>query len=114
MSTSGNMSPQSRSMIRPSTSMQAQLRPISPSPPRKVTLTLAEGWLAIEARVHLSAPVLDANGCRRERGATPADLKAERAQHGLRGHREVRLPRGGERERPGHRCVPLAGPHDVA
>src|SRR6202789_4317148 len=39
MSGSGNMIPQSRTMMRPSTSMQAQLRPISPSPPRKTTRT---------------------------------------------------------------------------
>src|SRR5664280_1718139 len=35
MSGSGNMMPTSRTRIRPFTSMQAQLRPISPSPPRK-------------------------------------------------------------------------------
>src|SRR5579871_2357774 len=39
MSGSGNMIPQSRTTMRPSTSMQAQLRPISPSPPRKTTRT---------------------------------------------------------------------------
>src|SRR5208283_5143414 len=39
MSGSGNMIPQSRMMMRPSTSMQAQFRPISPSPPRKTTRT---------------------------------------------------------------------------
>ena len=36
---SGNISPQSSSMMAPSTSMQAQLRPISPRPPRKVIVT---------------------------------------------------------------------------
>src|SRR5664280_2166008 len=35
MSGSGNMMPTSSTSIRPFTSMQAQLRPISPSPPRK-------------------------------------------------------------------------------
>ena len=39
MSGSGNMIPQSRTRMRPSTSMQAQLRPISPSPPRKTIRT---------------------------------------------------------------------------
>ena len=39
MSGSGNMMPQSRTTMRPSTSMQAQFRPISPSPPRKTTRT---------------------------------------------------------------------------
>src|SRR2546421_7390378 len=39
MSGSGNMIPQSMSRIRPSTSTQAQLRPISPSPPRNTTRT---------------------------------------------------------------------------
>src|ERR1039457_4531630 len=39
MSGSGNMMPQSTRMMRPSTSIQAQLRPISPSPPRKTTRT---------------------------------------------------------------------------
>ena len=39
MSGSGNMMPQSRTRMRPSTSMQAQFRPISPSPPRKTIRT---------------------------------------------------------------------------
>src|SRR3984885_9557787 len=39
MSGSGNMMPQSRTRMRPSTSMQAQFRPISPRPPRKTTRT---------------------------------------------------------------------------
>src|SRR5437868_11878144 len=39
MSGSGNMIPQSISRIRSSTSMQAQLRPISPRPPRKTIRT---------------------------------------------------------------------------
>src|SRR5580704_11957805 len=39
MSGSGNMIPTSRTRIRPSTSMQAQLRPISPRPPRNTTRT---------------------------------------------------------------------------
>src|ERR1035441_1261741 len=41
MSGSGNMIPQSRTRMRPSTSMQAQFRPISPRPPRNTTRT---GW----------------------------------------------------------------------
>ena len=39
MSGSGNMIPQSRTRILPSTSTQAQLRPISPRPPRKTIRT---------------------------------------------------------------------------
>src|SRR5690349_735131 len=39
MSASGNMIPQSTTRIRPSTSMQKQFRPISPSPPRKTIRT---------------------------------------------------------------------------
>src|SRR5437764_13267546 len=39
MSGSGNISPQSTTRMRPSTSMQKQLRPISPSPPRKTSRT---------------------------------------------------------------------------
>ena len=39
MSGSGNMIPQSSTTIRPSSSMHAQFRPISPSPPRKMTRT---------------------------------------------------------------------------
>jgi len=39
MSGSGNMIPTSSTMIRPSTSMHAQFRPISPSPPRNTTRT---------------------------------------------------------------------------
>src|SRR5579862_8994657 len=41
MSGSGNITPQSRTMMRPSTSTQAQLRPISPRPPRKTIRTAA-------------------------------------------------------------------------
>ena len=51
MSGSGNMIPQSRTTIRPSTSMQAQLRPISPRPPRKTTRT-GFGLQAIRQRRH--------------------------------------------------------------
>src|SRR5215207_8499128 len=39
MSGSGNISPQSTTRMRPSTSRQKQLRPISPSPPRKTSRT---------------------------------------------------------------------------
>ncbi len=39
MSASGNISPQSMRRMRPPASMAAQLRPISPRPPRNVTLT---------------------------------------------------------------------------
>ena len=39
MSGSGNMIPQSRTTMRPSSSMHAQLRPISPRPPRKMMRT---------------------------------------------------------------------------
>jgi hypothetical protein len=39
MSGPGNISPQSMSNIDPSTSTHAQLRPISPSPPRNVMVT---------------------------------------------------------------------------
>src|SRR6187455_1525968 len=41
MSASGNISPQSTTRIRPSTSRQKQFRPISPSPPRN---TIRTGW----------------------------------------------------------------------
>ena len=46
ISASGNMSPQSRIMRRSSCSTMAQLRPISPSPPRKVIRTGAVNCLS--------------------------------------------------------------------
>ena len=55
MSGSGNMIPQSRMMMRPSTSMQAQLRPISPRPPRKTTRTGFGCPACLAKRRHLSA-----------------------------------------------------------
>src|SRR3954452_12518545 len=79
MSMSGNMSPQSRSMMRPSTSMHAQLRPISPRPPRKVTLT----GLAMETCVHLARSILGAVGGRAQRKPALADPQAERSHHRL-------------------------------
>src|SRR4051794_39060097 len=50
MSASGNMSPQSTTRMRPSTSRQKQLRPISPSPPRK-TIRTSLTWSLIGANV---------------------------------------------------------------
>src|SRR5215217_7699500 len=47
MSTSGNIKPQSTTRMRPSTSRQKQLRPISPTPPRNVIET---GGLLIGGR----------------------------------------------------------------
>src|SRR4051794_24778761 len=79
MSMSGNIKPTSRSMMRPLTSMQAQLRPISPSPPRNVTTTGS----GMEVGVHLSSPCLGAFRCRPERKPALPDAQPERAQHRL-------------------------------
>ena len=59
MSGSGNMIPQSRTMMRPSTSMQAQLRPISPRPPRKTTRT---GFRLLSAALSQAAATVTAGG----------------------------------------------------
>src|SRR5665213_1357673 len=53
MSGSGNMIPTSSTRIRPSTSMQAQLRPLSPMPPRKTTRT--EEWAPVGVRLAVLA-----------------------------------------------------------
>src|SRR5437764_14639246 len=78
MSGSGNMIPQSIRRIRPSTSMQAQLRPISPRPPRKTTrtglLTPSESSRAPGTR---SAPPSDPGRRRRD----PGYLAADRRRH---------------------------------
>src|SRR5581483_11897071 len=110
MSMSGNINPQSRSMMRPSTSMHAQFRPISPRPPRNVI----ETGSGMEVGVHLSGAVLGAGGRRAEWQPAVAHRHAERAHHRLRRLREdarvavlelVRLDQAG---------VDLAGTRDVA
>src|SRR3954452_22676470 len=110
MSMSGNMSPQSRSMMRPSTSMHAQLRPISPRPPRKVTLTGS----AMEPCVHLARPGLGAVGSRTEWEPALADPQAERSHHRLDRLREDALVAVLEEVRLDEARVDLARPLVVA
>ena len=87
MSSSGNMSPQSRSMMLAVELEHAQLRPISPSPPRNV---MRDGWAMAAAqpsrprpsstrRASASSPA----GAGPERQAARPDGQAERAQHRL-------------------------------
>src|SRR3954462_3054873 len=110
MSMSGNISPQSRSMMRPSTSMHAQLRPISPSPPRKVTTTGS----GMEVGVHLSRPLLGTGRRRPERQTALAHPQAERAHHRLDRLREHAGVAVLEQIRLDEARVDLAGPNDVA
>src|SRR3984957_10598873 len=116
MSGSGNMIPQSRMTMRPSTSMQAQLRPISPSPPRKTTRTgLAFGLLARSAKrgardgdrwwpdagQDLLGLGIELGGGCTHRQAALAHRQTQCAQHGLGGQRVRELLGGLEIERVG-------------
>src|SRR4051812_40723369 len=85
ISMSGNMSPQSRSMILPSTSMHAQFRPISPRPPRKTILTGSSpsGKLDTEVSQDLAGLVFQPVGSGAERQAALSAGEPEDAEHGL-------------------------------
>src|SRR4051794_14361609 len=77
MSASGNMSPQSTTRIRPSTSTQKQFRPISPSPPRK---TMRTSWdvLMVLAKVSgCSASLVDHARRHRPEILDDADLRQQ-------------------------------------
>src|SRR5436190_5221816 len=109
MSMSGNMSPQSSSMMRPSTSIHAQLRPISPNPPRKVTTTGS----GMKVGVDLSRSVFGSRGRGPEGRPALADPKAERAHHRLDRLREHTGVAVLEQVRLDEPCVDLARAHDV-
>src|SRR4051794_32070625 len=79
-SASGNISPQSSRRILPSSSKAAQLRPISPSPPRKVILT----GLATEVLQDLAGTVLETVWARAHGRAGLTGRKSHGAQHRLR------------------------------
>src|SRR5438552_14291697 len=80
MSTSGNMSPQSSSSSRPSCSKHAQLRPISPSPPRNVIRI----WSATpKVGEDLAGPVLEALGGGPEGQPALAHRQPQHPHHGL-------------------------------
>src|SRR4051812_37702764 len=79
MSASGNMSPQSRIMMRSSTSMQAQFLPISPSPPRKVILTGS----AMQVVPDFEGSLVEPGGSRAQGKAALAGGPTERPHHGL-------------------------------
>src|SRR6516165_10393356 len=88
------MSPQSRMRMRPATSMHAQLRPISPSPPRKTRRT-APPRSAKAARIcGTDEPIENLPGQTFELGRRRADREpalpggqAKDAQHRLGRHR---------------------------
>src|ERR1039458_3420883 len=89
MSGSGNMSPTSMTSRRPLTSTAQQLRPISPSPPRKVTRTAASAMEAREPRSDLGGPRVERLVGGAEREPALADGQSDRAQHRL-GRQRVR------------------------
>ena len=81
MWSSGNMSPASTTTMRPSCSMAAQLRPISPRPPRNVTRTVP---LATDGskRIHdLGRGAVECLVGVRVGQSTLADAQPEMAQH---------------------------------
>src|SRR5262245_22046582 len=79
MSMSGNINPQSSNMMRPSTSMHAQFRPISPSPPRNVT----ETGSGMKRCVHLAGALFGPGRGWAERQPALSYAQAERAHHRL-------------------------------
>ncbi len=103
MFASGNISPQSMRMIVRSGSSAApcsiamQLRPISPSPPRKTMRTGTDGSVAPGARrsatggdqafVDAASGVFESMGRRPHRGPAFPDVMTERSQHRLRRYR---------------------------
>src|SRR4051794_30602184 len=90
---SGNISPQSSRMIWPSTSMQAQFRPISPRPPRKTTRT-GSAKVRPEVGQDLPGAVLEPFGSGTHRQAAVATRKSEHAKHRLGGDRVRRVVAG--------------------
>src|SRR5271165_2552580 len=124
MSGSGNMMPTSRTMIRPSTSTQAQLRPISPRPPRKTIRTgAARGGLAngaagphgqAEVREHHAGHPLELGRRAAERQPALPDGQAERPAGGLGRHRVGEGLRRFEVVGLDEHGVQAPGPLDVA
>src|SRR5215204_648369 len=119
MSGSGNMSPQSRRTMRPSSSRHAQLRPISPKPPRKVmrtgsVLAFATRSATDQPGVDLAGTVFELSRTRTDREPGLADRQAEGPHHRLGGDRT--RPVGPAEEGKGlqQRGVDLAGTDDVA
>src|SRR3954469_21404871 len=82
---SGNIRPQSRSMMLPSTSMQAQFRPISPSPPRKTTLT-GSGKGHAEVLQYLASLVLESRRRGSHRQAALPRRQPQHPEYGLGGN----------------------------
>src|SRR5580700_396650 len=105
MSASGNMIPQSRTTMRLSTSMTAQLRPISPRPPRKLTRTCSgkrSAWCPMggtaggstEAGHHQTGLAVELGGGGAEGGPALSGREAEGPAGGL-GRDRVRMGVGG-------------------
>src|SRR3954454_5943918 len=93
---SGNIRPQSRMMILPSTSMQAQFRPISPSPPRK---TIRTGSANVDAEIpqHLTGLLFEPVGRGPEQAGALAGREPQHPQDRLGGNRIGRQIAGLER-----------------
>src|SRR6516225_4108649 len=111
ISMSGNINPQSRIMIRPATSTHAQLRPISPRPPRK---TMRTGSSAPEMGKDLPGCVLEPSWSRAERQPALAGGEAQGPQHGFRRDRVGSLVARLEAMRRHQPGVDLAGVFEVA
>src|SRR4051794_4405209 len=110
---SGNISPQSRMMILPSTSMHAQLRPISPSPPRK-TIRTGSAKMHSQIRQKLLRLVFQPGRRRPHRQPAVTARQAQRAEHHLGGNGVRRLVAGLVVEGAEHAGIDLAGALDVA
>ena len=92
-SSPANIRPQSSSTLRPAVSMTAQLRPISPRPPRKVTATGAATARGQPDPAGAGSAGTPARGSASTSGAGSGDL-----------------PRAPPRRRPARRAPPWPGP----
>ena len=85
---SGNISPASTTTMRPSCSIAAQFRPISPRPPRKVTRTESLATRCLEARPRPGRLGVERRRhSRRAAGGTGRRRIPRRTQRGLGRHR---------------------------
>src|SRR3989442_15775451 len=110
MSPEGNDRPTSISRIRPASSTQAMLRPTSPTPPRKTTLTGASEETGVLQRLANPIPFLRRG--RHERESWNAGRAAEHLEGRLHRDRVRRDEQRVEQRREG--LVDLPGRRDVA
>src|SRR5438093_916698 len=110
MSPDGNESPTSINRMRPASSRQAMLRPTSPTPPRKTTLTTPSEETGVLQRLSDPLPLLRRG--RDERETRDPRRAPEHLEGRLHGNRVRRDEQGVEQGR--ERLVDLSRRRDVA